>query len=114
MLAGVRLAAALVSGAIALGMPVAYAALYRAVAPEPPAIQDPCHPHRTAPSGGGITGFLQRGALVLLDRTACHYGSSREELVLALANKQDAEKFKREHGVDPRSVGGLLQGLLGG
>ncbi|HEX4720100.1 MAG TPA: MFS transporter [Thermoleophilaceae bacterium] len=114
MLVGVRLTVVVVSGVVAVGMPLAYAALYRAVAPEPPAIQDPCHPHRTAPSGGGITGFLQRGALVLLDRSACRFGSSREELVLALADKDDAKRFKQEHGVDPRSVGGLLQGLLGG
>ena len=25
-----------------------------------------------------------------------------------------AERFQREHGVNPRSVGGLLQALLGG
>jgi predicted MFS family arabinose efflux permease len=114
MLAGARLAVIVVTGAVAVGMPVAYAALYRAIAPKPPAIQDPCTAHRAPPNVGGLTGILQRGALVLLDRTACRYGSSREELVLALADKEDAKRYQREHGVDPRTLGGLLGGLLGG
>jgi predicted MFS family arabinose efflux permease len=114
LLAGARLAVVAVTGAVAVGMPLAYAALYTAVAPEPPAIQDPCNAERTAPSVGGLTGFLQRQALVLLDRTACRLGSSREELILALADKDDAARFEREHGVNPRSVGGVLQALLGG
>jgi len=114
LIAAVRLAPLVVAAALALGVPAAYAALHRAIAPEPPAIADPCTAHRTPPSAGGLTGLLQRDALALLDRTACRLGSSREELVLALADKADAERFKREHGVDPSSIGGLLQGLLGG
>jgi hypothetical protein len=114
LLAGVRLATLAVAGVLAAGVPIAYAALYRAVAPEPAAILDPCTAHRTAPSVGGITGILQRQALVLLDRTACRLGSSREELVLALADEDDAKRFQREHGVNPRTIGGALQALLGG
>jgi hypothetical protein len=114
LIAGARLAAVVVAGALAAGVPLAYAGLYSAIAPTPPAILDPCTAHRTSPSTGGLTGLLQRGALVLLDRTACRLGSSREELVLALADKADAQRFEREHGVDPRTVGGLIQGLLGG
>jgi MFS family permease len=114
MLAGVRLAALVVTGAVAAGVPLAYAALYRATAPEPPAILDPCTAHRKAPSSGGVTGVLQRQALVLLDKTACRLGSSREELALALADKDDATRFQREHGVNPRTLGGLLQALLTG
>jgi hypothetical protein len=114
MLAGARLAVIVVTGAVAMAVPLTYAALYRAIAPEPPAILDPCTAHRTAPSVGGVTGFLQRQALVLLDRTACRLGSSREELVLALADKDDARRFQREHGVNPRTLGGVLQALLGG
>jgi hypothetical protein len=114
LVAGVRLAALALAGALAIAVPVAYGGLYSAVAPEAPKIQDPCHAERTAPGGGGIQGFLQRQALDLLDKAACNLGSSREELVLALADKKDAERFKREHGVDPRSVGGVLQSLFGG
>ena len=69
------------------------------------------HPDRTPPDGG-ITGFLQDQALKLLDSTACKLGSSREELVLALADKDEAKRFEREHGVDPRSAAGILAVLL--
>ncbi len=80
--------------------------------PEPVRLADPCSA-RALPDTGGITGFLQDRALELLDRAACNYGSSREELVLALADRDDARRFARAHGVDPRSRGGLLEGLLG-
>ena len=54
------------------------------------------------PSTGGITGFLQDRALEALDTAACRYGSSREELVLALADDQAAQRFEQRHGVDPQ------------
>jgi hypothetical protein len=101
-----------VASALALGTPAAYLALHHAIAPTPPAIQDPCHPNRTVPKTGGVSGFLQEQALRLLDSTACKLGSSREELVLAIADKDEAKRFKREHGVDPRTAAGLLQALL--
>jgi hypothetical protein len=59
-----------------------------------------------------VTGFLQEQALRLLDSTACKLGSSREELVLAIADKDEAKRFEREHGVDPRTAAGLLRALL--
>jgi hypothetical protein len=114
LVAGLRLAPLLATAALAAGLPLAYVGLYSAIAPEPPAIQDPCHANRTPPSGGGITGFLQRQALALLDQTACRLGSSREELVLALSDKADAARFKAKYGVDPSKVSGLLKGLIGG
>jgi hypothetical protein len=114
LVSGARLAMLAAAGALAAGVPVAYVGLYNAVAPEPPAIQDPCHADRSAPGGGGLQGFLQRQVLVVLDKAACRLGSSREELVLALADKKDAQRFKEKYGVDPRSVTGLLGGLLGG
>jgi MFS family permease len=112
LLGGVRLATMAAAGALAIGAPVAYAALHRAVAPTPPAILDPCTAQRHVPLTGGISGFLQAQALALLDRTACRLHSSREELVLALADPDDAKRFKREHGVDPRTATGLLQALF--
>jgi len=114
LLPGVQLAAIAAAGALTIGVPVAYLALHKAIAPAPPAILDPCTAKRTPPKTGGVTGFLQDQALALLDRTACRLHSSREELVLALADKSEAEHFQREHGVNPRSLGGLLQALLGG
>ena len=55
---------------------------------------------------------MQDAALTALDRAACRYGSSREELALALADPEDARAFRTAHGVDPRSTGGLLD-ILG-
>jgi predicted MFS family arabinose efflux permease len=110
--AGAQLVPMLLAGALTLGTPAAYVALHHAIAPEPPAIQDPCHPHRTLPKTGGVTGFLQDQALKLLDSAACKAGSSREELVLALADKDEAKRFEREHGVDPRTAAGILGILL--
>jgi predicted MFS family arabinose efflux permease len=110
--AGAQLAAMAVAGALTFGTPAAYAALHHAIAPEPPAIQDPCHADRTLPKTGGVSGLLQEQALKLLDSAACKAGSSREELVLALADKGEAKRFEREHGVNPRTAAGILQVLL--
>ena len=66
-----------------------------------------------AGSTGGITGFLQDQVLTTLDDRACKLGSSREELVLALADPADAREFESKYGTDPRSTGGLLDLLLG-
>jgi Major Facilitator Superfamily len=113
LIAGAQLAAMAAAGALTIGVPVAYAALHKSIAPTPPAILDPCTAKRTLPKTGGVTGFLQEQVLKLLDSTACKLGSSREELVLALADKDEAKRFEREHGVDPRTVSGLLKALLG-
>jgi hypothetical protein len=108
-------AAALVAAAaVVVALPVGYFALHRQIAPTPVAIQDPCHAHRQLPKTGGITGVIQEQALKLLDTAACRLGSSREELVLGLADKDDARAFKAKYGVDPRSVAGVLGRLIGG
>jgi hypothetical protein len=114
LVAGARATSLATAGMLAVAPPAAYAALYHAVAPKPPAILDPCTAKRTPARGGGLTGALQQQALALLDKTACRLGSSREELVLALADEDDAKRFQREHGVNPRSLGGILRALLGG
>jgi hypothetical protein len=90
----------------------AYAALHDSRAPKPVAIADPCAPRRL-PGTGGLTGLLQDTALRRLDRAACDTGSSREELVLALADDDEAQRYQEHYGIDPRSVGGLLSILLG-
>ena len=38
---------------------------------------------------------------------ACDNGSSREELVLALADQSEAEAYERKYGVNPRSLDGI-------
>ncbi|HEU4976142.1 MAG TPA: MFS transporter, partial [Baekduia sp.] len=105
-----RTALAGVAGTLVV-LPVAYVALHAAFAPEPVPIRDPCQ-RRELPDTGGLQGFLQDRALELLDTTACRFGSSREELVLALADDQERQRYEREHGVDPTSLD-ALRALLG-
>ena len=93
------------------GLPLAYAALHASQEPMQVAIQDPCK-DRELPGTGGIAGFLQDRALEALDTAACRYGSSREELVLALADAQAAKRYEHDHGVDPRSVSSVLGNLI--
>jgi len=101
---------ALAATAGVLALPVGYAVVRPQVAPEPVVIADPCQ-DRDLPATGGIDGFVQDQALAALDRAACRFGSSREELALALADKDEARAYERAHGVDPRSAGGLLEAL---
>ena len=89
-----------------------YAVEHDTQAPAAVALQDPCQ-QRELPDAGGFTGAIQNEALRLLDQGACQVGTSREELALALFDRERAKQFKLDHGVDPRSVGGLLS-LLGG
>ena len=97
---------------LAAGVPVAYAAIHAHDEPKPVALANPCQP-RQLPGTGGIAGFLQDRALQVLDAAACRYGSSREELVLALASDRAARRYERRHGVDPRSVSSMLGSLIG-
>jgi hypothetical protein len=84
----------------------------RSAEPEPVAIADPCEP-RDLPGTGGIGGIVQDVALAGLDRAACDFGSSREELAIALVDDEAADEYEAEHGVDPRSIGDLARGALG-
>ncbi|MBI5104966.1 MAG: hypothetical protein HZB46_08285 [Solirubrobacterales bacterium] len=107
-----RTTALAVAAATAVALPAAYLALHATVAPDPVTIADPCD-DRELPDTGGLEGFLQDRALEALDATACRLGSSREELVLALADGDDRRRFIAEHGVDPRKASTLLDALLG-
>jgi len=98
--------------ALTVGLPAAYAAIHAHDEPQQVALANPCNP-RKLPGTGGIAGFIQDRALQALDAAACRYGSTREELVLALASDRAARRFQQRHGVDPRSVTSLLQGLIG-
>jgi len=80
--------------------------------PEPVRIADPCQP-RDLPQTGGIDGAIQDAALVALDRAACRFGSSREELALALVDDDARSDYEREYGVDLRGIGGLLRAVIG-
>jgi predicted MFS family arabinose efflux permease len=107
-----RRAALARAAALTLAVPLVYVVLDGAIGPEPVKIANPCTA-RSTPEAGGLGGVLQDQALATLDQVACHFGSSREELVLALADKGDDKRYQEHYGVDPRSAGNLLQGLIG-
>jgi MFS family permease len=90
----------------------AYGIAYARSTRETVKIGDPCQ-DRQLPDVGGISGALQNLSLEALDRAACRFGSSREELLLALFDDRLQHKFEEEHGVDPRSASSQIQGLLG-
>ncbi|HEU4701453.1 MAG TPA: MFS transporter [Conexibacter sp.] len=106
-------ASALVAAALALAFvsPAVYASVHAVTEPQVVAIQNPCE-ERELPGTGGIAGFLQDRALEALDAAACRFHSSREELVLALADEQAARRFGAEHGVNPRSLRSVVGNLI--
>lgn len=102
-----------IAGALAALALVGQIASWHSKAPEKVVLRDPCQ-DRVLPNSGGISGFLQDRVLELLDSGACRLNVSREELVLALADKSEARRFKEKHGVDPQNVGSLVAGLFAG
>jgi Major Facilitator Superfamily len=108
-LARPALATAAVASIVALG---GYGIVFAARGQETVPIRDPCQ-DRNLPDTGGITGFLQDQSLAALDRAACSFGSSREELLLALFDDRLQHKFEEEHHVNPRSAFSLGPALLG-
>jgi len=102
--------AALVAGACVAG---AQAVVDHFAAPKTHALGKPCE-SRPLPHSGGLGGLTQDVVLKAVDAAACRLGATREELVLAIADKSEAQRFEREHGVDPRSIGGILRALAGG
>jgi MFS family permease len=97
---------------LALAAPAGYAVAERALETEPVQIADPCE-ERERRSVGGVEGVAEDVALTVVDRAACRFGSSREELVLALFDAESRRAYRREHGVDPREFDRLLRGAAG-
>jgi hypothetical protein len=97
---------------VAAAVPAGYAVAERDLKSEPVQIADPCQ-DRERESVGGVEGLAEDVALSALDRAACRFGSSREELVLALFDDESRREYEREHGVDPRSLEDLLRGVAG-
>ncbi len=110
---GVRPLAVAACAALALGGLAAYGLAYADSERETVAIQDPCNADREDPGSGGIGGFLQDRSLEALDRAACEFGSSREELLLALADEDEREDYERKYGEDPGSITELGPAILG-
>jgi hypothetical protein len=76
------------------------------------ALTDPCG-SPPLPSGSGLEGVIQSVAIKALDRSACHLGVSREELVLATGDPAEAKRFARaHHGANPRSATEIVESLL--
>jgi Major Facilitator Superfamily len=109
---GLQAGAILAALSVALALPAAYAIARTELEPEPVEIADPCE-ERERDSVGGVEGAAEELALDALDRAACEFGSSREELVLALFDDESRRAYEREHGVDPRSMEDLLRGIVG-
>jgi hypothetical protein len=106
--------AALIGVAVVLALlvPAGYAIAESSLEPEPVQVADPCKA-RERRSVGGVEGVVEGIALRGLDRAACHFGSSREELVLALFDDQSRADYEREHGVDPRELDEVLKRIVG-
>jgi hypothetical protein len=102
----------LVVAGAALALSGAQALAATAAKPDLVTIDDPCE-ERDLPQTGGIGGIVQDVGLVGLDRAACEFGSSREELAIALVDDDAATRYEDEHGVDPRSIEDLARGVLG-
>ncbi|HEV2875217.1 MAG TPA: MFS transporter [Thermoleophilaceae bacterium] len=109
---GLRAGAIGAAVALALAVPGVYAIARTELEPEPVEIADPCE-DRERDSVGGVEGAAEEVALAALDRAACEFGSSREELVLALFDDESRRAYERQHGVDPRSLDELLRGVVG-
>jgi hypothetical protein len=92
---------------------VSFALIADTARPEPVQIADPCT-QRDLPSTGGVTGLAQDAALVAADVIACRVGSSREELVLALADDGAARQYEERYGVNPRSALDIAERFLPG
>jgi hypothetical protein len=97
---------------MALALSAVYALARTELEQEPVEIADPCE-DRERRSVGGVEGAAEDVALSALDRAACEFGSSREELVLALFDDESRREYRREYGVDPRSMQELLRGIVG-
>ena len=102
----------LIAGAAALVLAGGAYLARPSLEPEPVVIANPCQA-RDLPSTGGIDGAIQDVALTALDRAACRYGSSREELALALVDSGALRAYDRDLGVDPRDFLGLVGAALG-
>ncbi len=109
---GVRRTAVASAGIAALLVAAGYGVAFGASERETVKIGDPCQ-ERELPSTGGIGGALQDLSLAALDRAACDFGSSREELLLALFDDERRDDFEQEYGEDPRDLTTLGPALLG-
>jgi hypothetical protein len=78
----------------------------------PAKVADPCAP-RDWRQPQGFQEVAEQIVLSSLDGAACELHVSREEMVLALANRDSRERFAREHGITNERLEQLVRvGLL--
>jgi hypothetical protein len=78
----------------------------------PAKVADPCAP-RDWRDPHGVEEVAEQIALSGLDGAACQLHVSREEMVLALANRESRDRFAREHGITDERLEQLVrEGLL--
>jgi hypothetical protein len=78
----------------------------------PAKVADPCAP-RDWREPHGFQEVAEQIVLSSLDGAACELHVSREEIVLALANRDSRERFAREHGITNERLEQLVRvGLL--
>jgi hypothetical protein len=73
----------------------------------PAKVADPCAP-RDWRSPRGFQEVVQQIVLSSLDGAACDLHVSREDMVLALANKDSREQFARAHGISNQKLEQLI------
>lgn len=86
------------AAAVGLAVPGVYVAMGGG-SYEAPRVADPCLT-REWRNPEGIERVAEQIVLSTLDGVACEVGSSREELVLALASERSRASFARSHGLD--------------
>jgi hypothetical protein len=83
--------------AASLALVAAYLALGGA-SYAPARVADPCMP-RDWRDPGGVQEVAEQIVLSALDGAACELGVSREEIVLAFADRESLDRFAREQGI---------------
>jgi hypothetical protein len=97
--------------AVAVALVVVYLALGGA-SYAPAKVADPCAT-RDWREPQGLAEVGEQIVLSGLDGAACELGVSREEMVLALANRDSRQQFAREHGITDQRLEELVRdGLM--
>jgi hypothetical protein len=73
----------------------------------PAKVADPCAP-RDWRDPQGVEEVAEQIVLSALDGAACELHVSREDMVLALADKDSREQFAREHGISEQRLEQLI------
>ncbi len=107
----IRAAAVVVAAALSASLVAAYAALGGA-SYTPAPVADPCTPRAwRAPSG--VADTVEQVALSTADGAACRLHVPREDVVLALASRDDLRRFARRHHIsDGDAEAAIRAGLV--